>query len=333
VGERTFPDSYRDTRVKRPDFPLADAINWFLADYASEVEQTTLDTYRSHLRLFCRWLPDDQRTLQRLEPETVERWLRGTANRHTRMNKTIALKSFAKYLARQRVWYAGTEDARSSVLRDVRQPQPSSKGTPGYRDEEVRKIVRSIPDTRTRLRTIAMIAVELHGFRAKEVRTMLLRNVVLPDKGELMGHFIVDSRKRTKSASGVRVVPMEPAARDTIIRYLRQERPPYGGRDTDEPLFLTEDGTAFSEGGWDQMAKRLRFALAKEGIAFHQHRFRSTRAQQLHAAGVPDSSIVEMLGWGSESGARMLHRYVGRVPLSTLKSYPPIIDRIIGTVA
>ena len=44
---------------------------------------------------------------------------------------------------------------------------------------------------------------------------MLLRNVVLPDKGELMGHFIVESRKRTKSASGVRVVPMEPAARDT----------------------------------------------------------------------------------------------------------------------
>jgi len=29
----------------------------------------------------------------------------------------------------------------------------------------------------------------------------------------------------------------------------------------------------------------------------------------------------------------MLHRYVGRVPLSTLKRYPPILDRIIGTVA
>jgi len=53
MGDRTFPDSYRDTRVKRPDFPLADAINWFLADYASEVEPTTLDTYRSHLNLFC----------------------------------------------------------------------------------------------------------------------------------------------------------------------------------------------------------------------------------------------------------------------------------------
>ena len=59
----------------------------------------------------------------------------------------------------------------------------------------------------------------------------------------------------------------------------------------------------------------------RKGIAFHQHRFRSTRAQQLHAAGVPDSSIVEMLGWGAESGARMLHRYVGRVPLSGRAHY------------
>jgi len=86
---------------------------------------------------------------------------------------------------------------------------------------------------------------------------------------------------------------------DAIIRYLRQERPPYSGRGADEPLFLTEDGGAFSEGGRDQMAKRLEAALAKEGIAFYQHRFRSTRAQHLHAAGVPDSSIVEMLGWVS----------------------------------
>jgi len=148
-----------------------------------------------------------------------------------------------------------------------------------------------------------------------------------------MGHFVVDVRKRTKFSAGVRVVPMEPAARDAIVRYLRQERPPYGGRDTDEPLFLTEDGTAFTDGGWDGMAKRLKEAAAKDGIVLRQHRFRSTRAQPLDAAGVPDSSVIEMLGWGVESGSRMLHRYVGRVPLSTLKSYPPILDRVLGPVA
>jgi len=126
-----------------------------------------------------------------------------------------------------------------------------------------------------------------------------------------MGHFVVDVRKRTKFSAGVRVVPMEPAARDAIVRYLRQERPPYGGRDTDEPLFLTEDGTAFTDGGWDGMAKRLKEAAAKDGIVLRQHRFRSTRAQPLDAAGVPDSSVIEMLGWGVESGSRMLHRYVG----------------------
>src|SRR5256885_15367439 len=75
MGDRTFPDTYRDTRVKRPDFPLADAISWFLADKASEVEPTTLRTYRSHLNLFCNWLPESRRTMSSLEPETAERWL------------------------------------------------------------------------------------------------------------------------------------------------------------------------------------------------------------------------------------------------------------------
>src|SRR5687768_16053930 len=42
---RTFTNRYTDQRVKRPDFALAEAIGWFLADYASEVEASTLRTY------------------------------------------------------------------------------------------------------------------------------------------------------------------------------------------------------------------------------------------------------------------------------------------------
>lgn len=320
---------YRDTRVKRPDFPLQEAIAWFLADAQQELEGSTLRTYRSHLGSFAGWLPEGERTLASLEPEHVERYLRRYRNVHTRMNKTIALRAFARYLAKHKLWYAGTDEQRLSVLRDVRQPQPEPKGTPGYRDEEIRTIVRGVPDTATKRRTQAIIAVELHGFRAKEVRTMLLKNVVLPAKGEVMGHFIVDKRRRTKSAAGVRVVPMEPYAKDAILRYLRLERPDYRGSG-EEPLFLTEEGLPFTEDGWNAMARRLRRALTAEGIEFRQHRFRSTRAQQLHAAGVPDSSIVEMLGWEPENGSRMLHRYVGRVPLSTLKSYPPLLERLLG---
>lgn len=328
-GERTFPTQYEDTRVKRPGFPLREAIEWFLSDYASEIQPSTLRTYRERLCAFCAWLPEGRRTLASLEPETVERWLRTAANRHTRMNRTIALKSFARYLADRKVWFAGSDDARASVLRGLRQPQPSNRGTPGYKDAEIRAILRCVPETATRLRTLAIIAVELHGFRAKEVRTMLLKNIVFPTKADPMGHFIIDTRKRTKSDAGIRMVPMEPVARDAITRYVHSERASFRG-EAEETLFLTENGMPFTEGGWDAMIGRLRNALKAEGIAFRQHRFRSTRAQQLHAAGVPDSSIIELLGWGTDSGQRMLHRYVGQIPLSTLKAYPPLLDRVYG---
>lgn len=330
-GERTFQSQYRDTRVRRPDFSLNDAIAWYLADYASEVEASTLRSYGYRLQAFSGWLPERQRTLASLEPETVERWLRTVANRHSRMNRTIALKSFARYLAERKVWYVGTNDARVSVLRGLRQAQPATRGTPAFKDEDVRTIIRAVPQTSTRLRTLAVIAVELHGFRSKEVRTMLLKNIVFPTKADPVGHFIVDCRKRTKSEAGIRLVPMEPAARDAVTRYVRMERPAFTG-DGEERLFLTEQGAAFSGAGWDAMARRLREALKSEGVAFRQHRFRSTRAQ-LHAAGVPDSSIIELLGWGIESGQRMLHRYVGRIPLSTLKRYPPLLDGIYGRSA
>jgi len=328
-GERTFQDQYRDIRVKRPGFPLDEAIAWYLSDYASEVEASTLRTYGYRLRGFCEWLPEGQRTLASLEPEGVERWLRTATNRHSRMNRTIALKSFARYLAERKVWYAGADDARVSVLRGLRQAQPATRGTPAFKDEDVRTILRSVPETNTRLRTLAIIAVELHGFRAKEVRTMLLRNIVFPTKADPVGHFIVDSRKRTKSEAGIRLVPMEPAARDAITRYVHLERPAFSGAG-EEPLFLTERGKALTSGGWDAMVGRLRTSLKEAGVAFRQHRFRSTRAQQLHAAGVPDSSIIELLGWSVDSGQRMLHRYVGQIPLSTLKSYPPLLDKIYG---
>ena len=33
--QRTFPAPYVDARVKRPDFPLAEALAWYMADKPS----------------------------------------------------------------------------------------------------------------------------------------------------------------------------------------------------------------------------------------------------------------------------------------------------------
>src|SRR5439155_15704063 len=57
--QRTFPAPYVDPRVKRPDFPLAEALAWYMADKPSIGEgtaATTMRTYFSHLRRFIDWL-------------------------------------------------------------------------------------------------------------------------------------------------------------------------------------------------------------------------------------------------------------------------------------
>lgn len=331
MASRTFTGRYRDPRVKRPTFELLTAIDWYVADY--EVEPTTMQSYRSHLTRFAAWLAATKRPviLASVEPETVEAYLRATRNQHTKMNKCIALKSFARYLAKKQIWYAGTKDQRSSVLREVQQPKPSPSGMPGYSDDELRAMLRAVDRGPNRLRNKAVIAVELHGFRSKEVRLMLKRNVVMAKANEIQGEFIIDSEARTKKGTGgVRNVPMEPFGKDAILAYLRIERPDYHGTPEDEPLFLTDDGTAYSASGWHSMAQRLRRWSAEEGIPFKQHRLRPTRTRQLHEAGWEDSAIMEALGWKSVA---MLRRYLGKISVTRLKTYPMTLSRVFGPAA
>lgn len=94
----------------------------------------------------------------------------------------------------------------------------------------------------------------------------------------------------------------------------------------DEPLFLTEDGRPFTAAGWNGMARRLQRRIAAEGVAFKQHRLRSTRARQLHEAGWSDTAM-EALGWKS---LPMLRRYLGTIPLSRLKQCPMTLDGVFG---
>lgn len=335
MRSRTFTTRYRapDVYVRRPDFPLAEAIGWYLADKAQEVVGTTLRTYRSWLGQFCSQLPEDERVLASLNVERAEGFVRSSKNQNTRMNKTIALRSFARYLMEKRLWYAGTDDLPLSVLHRLKQPQPTAFGLAAYTDAEVRAILRAVDAEPHRLRNLAVVAVLLHGFRAKEVRLMPLRAVILPTYRE-QGHFIIDEERHTKRGTrGVREVPMDPDAKDVIRDYTRLARPDYRGT-VDEPLFLTISGQPFTANGWGSMARRLKARVGEEtGIPFRQHRFRSTRTRLLHEEGWPDSAIIEVQGWSDGSGDRMLRRYRGRIPTSQLKRYPQTLGRFFGKSA
>jgi len=107
---------------------------------------------------------------------------------------------------------------------------------------------------------------------------------------------------------------------------MRRGRPKYIGSG-DEPLFLTDDGRAFSREGWASMAQRLRRQIAQEGIQFKQHRLRSTCSRRLHEAGYQDTEIMEILGWSSIA---MLRRYLGKIPVTQLKRLPTTLERVFG---
>lgn len=335
----SFQTKYRDSRVRRPDFSLAEAIGWFLADKPTRgdgVVQTTICTYRSWLNGFHDWLPEDARVLASLEPETVQRYVRIGKSPNTRMNMVVALKSFATYLAEEKIWYAGTKEQRVSVLRECKTPRPSDKGQPPYQPDQIALIERNLGDGLTPIRNRAVIAVLRHGFRAKEARLLVLRNVVLPAAKGSMGHFIIETEGGTKKGSGgVRIVPMSDHTKRAIAEYIRHERPPYRGgykplragetvEACAEPLFLTYDGYAIRHAGWHQMARRFRAMLKATGVSFRQHRHRGTRARELHEAGWTDTDIMEALGWKTLA---MLRRYIGRVSIAHLKRLPEPMDR------
>ena len=78
------------------------------------------------------------------------------------------------------------------------------------------------------------------------------------------------------------------------------------------------------------MAQRLRRWCAEDGIPFKQHRLRPTRTRQLHEAGWEDSAIMEALGWKSVA---MLRRYLGKISVTRLKTYPMTLSRVFGPAA
>ena len=333
---RTFQSPYVAGNMKRPDLPIADAIAWYLTDKAIDGEGITPATLRSYtrrLRAFCAWLPKSRRTIASLELATAERYVRTAANMNTRRNLAITLRSFATYLARKKIWYLGDDALRLSVLRELPIPQASARGLPPYKDAEVAAILRGI-DGRTAVRDRAIIAVELHGLRAKEVRMLLARNVVIGKPGQ-GGHFLIEDENATKrGTAGVRHIPMDDFTRRPILEYLR-DRPPYRGT-IDEPFFLTTHGLPFSEHSWSSMAQRLRKRIAREGVAFRQHRLRSTSVAHKHEAGWSDSAIIEVHGWDRKntgSGMRMLRRYRGEIPLAQLAKYPPLLGKFFRDTA
>lgn len=315
--------------MKPATFPLATVVEWYIADKPIDgdgIADSTLVSYSRRLRGFLERHP--RATLADLSLDRAEQYVRTAKNPNTRRNLAITLRSLASYLADKGHWYIGDSTVRLSVLRDLPIPQASARGQAPYKDSEVNAILRCTTDARER----AIIAIELHGFRAKETRMLIARNVELGRHG---GYLAIEEESGTKrGTAGVRRIPLDPAAVRPLLDYLRI-RPAYRGTDA-EPFFLTIHGDPICESTWSTLTQTLRKHVASESVAFKQHRLRSTSVTQKSEAGWTDSAIIEVHGWdrkNSGSGMRMLRRYRGDIPLSQLAKYPTTLGKFFGRIA
>ena len=231
--------------------------------------------------------------------------------------------ALSRYLAAE----LGLPRSGRPALVDLRIPAVSRVGRAPYRPAEVLALWDGIRQSPPRSRALWSAVFWLllgTGIRSSEARTLLRRDVELPEsRSSARGHVSV-GRASGKSAAASRAVPLDPRAEGAIRGYLLSRRLGWGDRDG-EPLFLSEDGRGFSADGWNRMQQRIRQAIARAGGPPYQpHRLRNTWARDVFEAGVPELAIVQMAGWAD---ANMLRRYVGRLSVPDLQRYPTTLAK------
>ena len=323
---RTFPTAYANGYVepmRREDASLADAIAEYAAEARLRLKPSTLRTYLSYLNSFTESLGNAQ--LRHLTPVPVKTFTGRYARNHqvhAAHNATIALKALSTYLAKEGIFYG---PGGISTLAGVDLPSVPKTSRPAYTTEEVLRIEAIISTLPNALLLSAIRWLQLGtGIRANETRLLRLRDVTLPAAAnDYQGHITV-REETTKTAAGAREIPLDPKAAKAIRRYIADDRSAFAGHGP-ESLFLNEDGLGFTENSWHKMHQRLRRALEQRGInGYKQHRNRNTWTRDALEAGVPETAIVQMGGWGSVD---MLRRYHGKLSTAELARYPTTLSK------
>jgi integrase len=327
VPRRTFPIAYGTTGYVEPlrkeDASLSDAVAEYLADVQQRLKPTTLRTYTSYLNRFIESIGDAQ--LRHLTPLPVKAFITRYARNgrvHAAHNAAIALKALSSWLAAESIFFG---PGGIPTLLAIEVPAVPKTSRPAYTSEEVLAIEQVIAMQPNAVLLSAIHWLQLAtGIRSNETRLLRLRDVSLPTSGnEFHGHITI-REDTTKTAAGVREIPLDQRAAKAIRRYIADGRGRYRGED-EPPLFLTDEGVGFSEGGWHCMHQRLRKRLAERGIVgYKQHRNRNTWARDALEAGVPETAIVQMGGWGSVD---MLRRYHGKLSTAELARYPTTLSK------
>ena len=254
----------------------------------------TLEGYGRDLAGFLTFLaghlggPPGLRDLERLKPLDFRAWLADRTNRDFSRTSTAralsTLRGFFRYLEKQGI-------AANSAIGALRTPKVPHAVPKALSVEEAFDLVGSAEDIADEawigLRDKALLLL-LYGAGLRIGEALSLNRGQSPKGDALM--------VRGKGGKD-RVVPVLPAVRDAIARYLAAC--PYGGGDGD-PLFLGARGGRLAAGVAQERVRRLRALLGLKDTAT-PHALRHSFATHLLAGGGDLRTIQELLGHASLS--------------------------------
>jgi len=254
----------------------------------------TLDGYGRDLFAFLSFLarhlggPPGLKDLEALKPVDFRAWLADRNNRDFSRTSTAralsTLRGFFRYLEKQGI-------AANSALGALRTPKVPHAVPKALSIEEAFDLVTAAEDIADEawigLRDRALLTL-LYGGGLRIGEALALNRGQAPKADALM--------VRGKGGKD-RVVPMLPAVRDAIARYLAAC--PYGGGD-DSPLFLGARGGRLAAGVAQERVRRLRALLGLKDTAT-PHALRHSFATHLLAGGGDLRTIQELLGHASLS--------------------------------
>ena len=299
-----------------PDFLLA----------KEHLSRASLKEYERYIGDFDAWA--NHPTLGEILPPLVSQYIRDRKARSIYVARYAGavMKTFSSWLAEAgylRGEYGG------SALASVKVPRVPREGRSPLEDSQhqiIEAIIARSPN-RIRHRDSALYWLLLAcGTRCGETLKLLLEDVHIQPRGSF-----IDLRWETTKGKRARRIRLDPKAASAIRTYVADWRPSYSGQGP-EPLFLTEAGKPFKEGGWRSWMARLGDQFEKGGVpGWHPHLMRHKWATDYHSASKDTGNTFADLqregGWLDDSTPR---RYMKDRPWDELAAMPTSLSVILA---
>lgn len=311
------------------EIKLSDLVSLFIDTRATENKsRQTLLWYRKRLGHFLRFVGDEatikdlnlqnarsfvahlQAKDSRYQNHPIAPTQEGGLSQHTIHGYVRALKAFSRSLTTEGFF-------NRDPLERLNRPKLPQTVIETLTDEEIKRLLASInPNCMLGARALVIVVMLLDtGIRASELLSLTLGNTDLSgDRLKVMG-----------KGSKERIVPLSPAAKKVLMRWLSTFRPEAQDPHFEEVL-LSAEGTPLSYTALAHIIKRLG---EKAGVdRLHAHLFRHTFAVRYLVAGGDAFTLRSILGHNDISttqvymhlaDAQVAVRYNAFSPLSNIE--------------